>query len=74
MSLDICAANKSHLEDAFGSDLMRKVYTGYHDNVIFGCRHKLKNCKYSCFHFINKKTEYISSQYEPVNEEVCFKT
>ncbi len=38
------------------------------NNLIWGCRHKLKNCPYDCDHFINKNSIYISEKYEPINK------
>ncbi len=70
MALDICAADKASLENFFGSELIATTFSGTVDDVIFGCRHKLRDCSYSCFHFINKNSKYISDKYEPVTSEV----
>lgn len=70
MSLDICAANKKNLDSFFGVDLIEEIFSGSIDDRIFGCRHHLRKSKHSCRAFINKKTEYISENYEPITPEV----
>lgn len=70
MSLDICGADKKNLESFFGTELIEETFSGKIDDLIFGCRHKLRNCKYSCYHFINKNSKFISDKYEPINKKV----
>ncbi len=49
------------------------MFGGYLDEFLWGCRHKLKSSKYSCFQFINKNTNYISEKYEPIAEQMCIR-
>jgi len=70
LALDICGANKEKLETFFGTELIKQIFSGKSDNFIFGCRHKLKGCSYSCFDFINRDAKYISDKYEPITAEV----
>lgn len=46
--------------------------SGKMDDFIWGCRHKLKGSKYTCTHFIDKKSKYLSDNFEPVDEQVGF--
>ncbi len=49
-----------------------EIFSGKLDNSIWGCRHKLKNCKYDCYHYINKNSKFISDCFEPINEMVTY--
>lgn len=49
------------------------MFSGKLDDKIFGCRHKLKNCKYNCSFYINKDSKYISDKYEPIDNKVILK-
>lgn len=47
------------------------MFAGRNGNLIWGCRHKLKNCEYDCNHYINKDSLYISDKFEPINKMMC---
>lgn len=71
LALDVCAASKKTLDNLFGIEIIDQVFSSQNSDYIWGCRHKLKDCKYKCNHYINKETVYISDKYEPVSKMMC---
>ena len=50
---------------------MHEIFSGKIDETIWGCRHKLRGSKHSCYFYINNDSKYVADKYEPIDHKMC---